>query len=163
MDAFDKLREFARQKNQEVLSELAGGSKAIDLVKVLAGKADLELWPLEPSDTLLNGALAVLARLDGAIYHVNNVSQEELAVLIAHELAHFHVHVTESATTCFRDDVDVSAPSEASPIGADRVAGYGAKERREAPGECLRPRVPAPAAAGARAVPRRRQDAGEHC
>lgn len=131
MDAFDKVRELARQKHKEVLSELPGGAKAIDLVKALVGKADLELCPLDPSDTLLNDALAVLAREDGAIYHVNNVSQQDLAVLVAHELGHFHVHVTEGGTHCSRDDVDVSAPSEASPVGADRVAGYGAKERRE--------------------------------
>src|SRR5712691_4777626 len=102
MDAFDKVRELAREKNKEALSELPGGSKAINLVKALATKADLELWPLEPSDTLLNGALAVLARGDGAIYHVNNVSQEDLAVLLAHEFGHFHVHVTESGTNCSR-------------------------------------------------------------
>lgn len=131
MDAFDKVRDLAREKNKEALREYSGGLKAIDLVKVLAGKADLELCPLEPTDALLNGALAVLARQDGAIYHVNNVSQEDLAILVAHELAHFYVHVTENATTCSRDDVDVSAPSEASPVGADRVAGYGARERRE--------------------------------
>ena len=126
MDTFERVRDLAREKNKE-----AGASKAIDLVKVLATKADLELWPLDSSDSLLNGALAVLARQDGAIYHVNNLSQEELAVLVAHELAHFYVHITETRTTCSRDDVDVSAPSEASPVGADRVAGYGAKERHE--------------------------------
>ena len=131
MDAFDKVRELAREKNKEALSELPAGSKAIDLVKALAARADLEPYPLDPADTLLNGALAVLARGDGAIYHVNNVSEEDLAILIAHELGHFHVHVAESATNCSNDDVDVSAPSEASPVGADRVAGYGAKERRE--------------------------------
>lgn len=131
MDGFDKVRQLARQLNTEALNHLSGRSKAIDLVKTVADKADLELWPLEPSSTLLNGALAVLARLDGAIYHINNLSEEDLAVLIAHELAHFHVHVTENANRCSRDDVDVSAPSEASPVGADRVAGYGAKERRE--------------------------------
>jgi Zn-dependent peptidase ImmA (M78 family) len=131
MDAFDKVRELAREKNKEALSELPGRSKAIDLVKVLAAKADLEIWPLEPSDSLLNGALAVLARQDGAIYHVNNLSEENVAVLVGHELAHFYVHATESGTSCSSDDVDVSAPSEASPVGADRVAGYGAKERRE--------------------------------
>ena len=131
MDAFDKVRELAREKNKEALSELSGRSKAIDLVKVLAAKADLEIWPLEPSDSLLNGALAVLARQDGAIYHVNHLSEEDVAVLVGHELAHFYVHAMEGGTSCSRDDVDVSAPSEASPVGADRVAGYGAKERRE--------------------------------
>ena len=131
MDAFDKIRDLAREKNKEALSALPGESKAIDLIKALANNADLEICPLEPSDTLLNGALAVLAREDGAIYHVNNVSHEDLAVILAHELGHFHVHVTETGTNCSRDDVDVSAPSEASPVGADRVAGYGAKERRE--------------------------------
>lgn len=131
MDAFDKVRDLAREKNKEALSALPSESKAIDLVKALADKADLELCALEPSDTLLNGALAVLAREDGAIYHINSFSQEDLAVVLAHELGHFYVHVTETGTKCSRDDVDVSAPSEASPVGADRVAGYGAKERRE--------------------------------
>lgn len=131
MDAFDKVREFARQKNAEASSELPAGYRAIELVRVLANKADLELCALDPSDALLAGALAVLERGDGAIYHVNNVLEEDLAVLLAHELGHFHVHTAESAMSCSRDDVDVSAPSEASPVGADRVAGYGAKERRE--------------------------------
>jgi DNA helicase II / ATP-dependent DNA helicase PcrA len=103
----------------------------MDLVKAVADEANLELWSLEPANVLLNGALAVLARLDGAIYHANNLSPEELAALVAHELGHFHIHTLECATRCARDDVDVSAPNEASPVGADRVVGYGAKERRE--------------------------------
>jgi len=131
MDAFDKIREIARQKNREALRDLSGRSKAIDLVRILATKADLEIWPLDPSDSLLSGALAVLARQDGAIYHVNNLSEEETAVLIGHELAHFYAHMMETGTSCSRDDVNVSASSEASPVGVDRVAGYGAKERRE--------------------------------
>ena len=131
MDTFDKVRELAREKNKEALSEIFERPKAIDLVKVLAAMADLEIWPLEPADLLLNGALAVLARQDGAIYHVNNLSEENVAVLVGHELAHFYVHAMEGGTICSRDDVDVSAPSEASPVGADRIAGYGAKERRE--------------------------------
>lgn len=131
MDAFDKVRELARAKNHEALTTLHAGSKALDLVRALVAKADLELYGLEPTDALLNGALAVLSRDDGAIYHVKGVSDEDLALLIAHELGHFHAHTTESTSSCSHDDVDVSAPSEASPIGADRVAGYGAKERRE--------------------------------
>src|SRR6266568_6190699 len=111
MDAFDKLRELAREKNAEGLSGLPADSRAINLVKALAAKVDLNLYGLDPTDTLLNGALAVLARGDGAIYHVNNVSEEDLAVLIAHELGHFHVHVAESGTNCSSGDVDVSAPS----------------------------------------------------
>ena len=131
MDAFDKVRQLAREKNKEALRQLPPGPKAIDLVKVLANSADLELWPLDSSDPLLNGALAVLARQDGAIYHLRDVSEQDLSVLLAHELGHFHVHVTETGTNCARVDVDVSAPSEVSPVGADRVAGYGARERRE--------------------------------
>ncbi|MHB8388660.1 MAG: UvrD-helicase domain-containing protein [Acidobacteriaceae bacterium] len=131
MDVFDNVRELAREKNKEALDELSGMSKAIDLVKILAAKVNLEIWPLDPSDSLLNGALAVLARQDGAIYHVNNLPEEDVAVLVGHELAHFYVHARESGISCSRDDVDVSVPIEASPVGADRVAGYGAKERRE--------------------------------
>lgn len=129
MDAFDKVRDLARQKNVEASNQLPTGSRAIDLARALANRADFELCPLNPYDSLLAGALAVLARSDGAIYHVNNLPEEDLAVLIAHELGHFYVHTT--TTNCSRDDMDASAPSEASPVGADRVAGYGEKERRE--------------------------------
>ena len=131
MDAFDKVRELAREKNKEAVSAFPGGYNAIQIVKFLATEADLELWPLPPSDSLLNGALAVLARQDGAVYYINNLSEEDVAVLVGHELAHFYLHATGSGSRCSRDEVDVSAPSEASPVGADRVAGYGAKERRE--------------------------------
>ncbi|MDC4203617.1 MAG: ATP-dependent helicase [Candidatus Manganitrophus sp.] len=130
MDAFVKIRELARQKNAE-MREFSATPRAIDLVRMLANKVDLELCTLDPSDALLGGALAVLARGDGAIYHVNNLPDEDLAALLAHELGHFHVHMAESATNCSRDDVDASAPSEASPVGNDRVAGYGPRERRE--------------------------------
>ncbi len=131
MDAFDKVRLVAREIHRQVRDRLPTDASSIDLVNAVAADVQLELWPLDPSDTLLNGALAVLARRDGAIYHVNNLPPDELAVLVAHELAHFHVHVTQGATSCSKDDVDVSAPNEVSPVGADRVAGYGAKERRE--------------------------------
>ena len=131
MDGFDKVKELAREKNAEARRVLPSAAKAIDLVKALADRADLKLYALAPTDTLLNGALAVLARDDGAIYHINNVPEEELAVLIGHELGHFHVHRAEHANSCTSEDVDVSAPSEASPVGVDRVAGYGMRERRE--------------------------------
>ena len=131
MDAFDTAREVARGKNAEALSRLPSDPKAIDLVRALVTEADLELWALDPSDTLLAGALAILAREDGAIYYVNDASPEDLAVLIAHELGHFHIHTAETETNCSRVDVDASAPSEVSAVGADRVAGYGARERRE--------------------------------
>lgn len=131
MDAFDKVRKLAQQKNAEALRELSASSRAIDLVRMLANKADLEVYALDPSDALLGGALAVLARGDGSIYHMKNVPEEDLAALLAHELGHFYVHTAEGATNCSADDVNVSVPSEASPLGADRVAGYGPKERRE--------------------------------
>jgi superfamily I DNA/RNA helicase len=131
MDAFDAARQIAREKNADALRALPGGSKAIDIARTLAGKADLELCPLDPADPLLSGALAVLAREDGAIYHTNRARGGDLALLLAHELGHFHIHVTEQGVRCSNDDVDVSAPSEVSPVGADRVAGYSAKERRE--------------------------------
>lgn len=131
MDGFDKVRELAREKNREALAKLPAGSRAIDIVKAMAGEADLVPYALEPADALLNGALAVLARGDGAIYHVNNAPPEDLAVLLAHEIGHFHVHTAEGASSCSKHDVDVSAPTEASPVGVDRVAGYGARERRE--------------------------------
>jgi hypothetical protein len=131
MDAFDKVRMLAREINRQVREPLGANAKAIDLVNAIAAEAKLEVWALDPADPLLNGALAVLARRDGAIYHINNLPPDELAVLVGHELAHFHVHVTEGAASCSKDDVDVSAPNEVSPVGADRVAGYGARERRE--------------------------------
>ncbi|MHB1926162.1 MAG: UvrD-helicase domain-containing protein [Leptospirillum sp.] len=131
MDAFERVRELAREKNKQVREGLSDPLKALILSSVLASKASLELWPLDPSSTLLNGSLAVLARLDGAIYHVNNISQDDLALLIAHELGHFYVHAMENATSCSQDDVDISAPDEASLVGVDRVAGYGARERQE--------------------------------
>lgn len=131
MDAFDAARQIAREKNADALRSLLCGSKAIDIARTLAAKADLELCPLDPADPLLSGAFAVLAREDGTIYHTNHVKGGDLALLLAHELGHFHVHVTEQRVRCSNDDVDVSAPSEVSPVGADRVAGYSAKERRE--------------------------------
>lgn len=131
MDAFDKVRELARAKHEQAASKLAKGWRALDLAKALASDAGLDLYALKPDDPLLNGALAVLARGDGAIYHINNAPEEDLAVLIGHEIGHFHVHPAQSASSCSVHDVDVSAPTEASPVGVDRVAGYGAKERRE--------------------------------
>ena len=131
MDAFDQVRELARQKHAEGVAGLSVDAKAIELVRALAARADLEPCPLEPADALLAGALAVLAREDGTIYHINNASNEDLAVLLAHELGHHYVHASETGVRCTSEDVDVAASSEASPVGADRVAGYGAKERRE--------------------------------
>jgi len=131
MDAFDKVRELARAKHAAGVRTLHAGSRAVELVKHLASNAGLKLYGLDPEDPLLNGALAVLARGDDAIYHVNKANEEDLAVLIGHELGHFYVHPAESTSSCSVHDVDVSAPTEASPVGVDRVAAYGAKERRE--------------------------------
>src|SRR3954466_16297518 len=100
MDAFHKVRELARAKHAVAVSALDAAWSAIRLVKHLTSDAGLRLYGLHPADPLLNGERAVLGRGDGAIYHVDNASEEELAVLIGHELGHFHVHPAETASSC---------------------------------------------------------------
>jgi superfamily I DNA/RNA helicase len=131
VDVFDQVRGLARLKHAEGCVGLPADAKAIDLVRALVARVDLKPYPLDPADSLLGGALAILVREDGAIYHINNSSEEDLAVLLAHELGHFHLHASEAGVRCTEESVDVAASSEASPIGADRVASYGAMERRE--------------------------------
>jgi len=129
MDNFETVRQRARVFREKVETSSTHYSDSFELVQAAVNSVDYELISRDQEDTLLNGAEAVLDRDMAAIYYKNSVTNETAATLIAHELGHLDMH--DEVTVCSEKDIDVSSPNEASPVGIERVEGYGVRERKE--------------------------------
>ncbi|HJW55117.1 MAG TPA: UvrD-helicase domain-containing protein [Burkholderiaceae bacterium] len=91
---------------------------------------DFDISPVNPSDSILGGADAVLVRNFQQIFVRNDVSTAERAFLIAHEFGHWKLHV-EGQEGC-HSVVDMALkPEAAETMGAQKVEAYGARERAE--------------------------------
>jgi len=125
--AFNRVRRRAR----ELANELTGSSlwPAIRLVSALAEKEGLEISAVPPTDSLLAGARAVLEPPIAEILHANDVSPEDLPLLLAHELGHHFLHAESEA--CDTSDLEFGSPSHPAPLGEGRLLAYGPRERRE--------------------------------
>lgn len=77
-------------------------------------------------DSLLHGAHAVLDAEAKTIWYRADVPPEESALLIAHELGHFHLHHHSDSGTCRCDDADLEDDASLATVG------YGPRQRREA-------------------------------
>ncbi len=101
----------------------------MDLVDAAIGHLDLELAWLPSGDPALKGARAVFDEQSGAIFAEDAGESGARALLVAHEIGHVCIHAGSAA--CTAQDIDATRPTEAAPVGLQRVEDYGARERRE--------------------------------
>ncbi len=128
MDLFESARKSARSLRERIDSDgrVRTSRELIDAAVLLL---DLELYRVAPTDPQLKGARATFDPQSRTICCSSAGSSPEQAALIAHELGHACLDTTRA--TCAEHDVDVSQPSELSPVGLQRVEDYGQRERRE--------------------------------
>jgi superfamily I DNA/RNA helicase len=129
MDAFDAVRDSAARLHQELIEDGSDPLDPVELVEAAVGRLELYLYRPEPGDPVLKGAHALYDDQSGSIFCEKTEKAGEGAVLVAHELGHARVHAASSS--CSTSDVDASQPAEAAPIGLQKVADYGVRERRE--------------------------------
>lgn len=129
MDIFETARLDAELLHREL--EVKGVNVCDPLIIVTAAieYLDLEVYWLESGDPQLKGAQAIYDPHASIICADDAIPNHDRPLLLAHEIGHARLHV--DASGCSENEVDVSASSEASPIGVKRVTDYGAKERRE--------------------------------
>lgn len=128
MDLFESARNAARSLRERIDSDgrLRTSSELIEAAVLLL---DLELYRVAPTDPQLKGALATFDPQSRTICCSSAGSLPDQAALTAHELGHASLDPTPAS--CAEADVDVSQPSELSPVGLQRVEDYGQRERRE--------------------------------
>ena len=100
-----------------------GEVRAETLVSAALEKAKLRCRLRPPQDPLLSGAHAVLDPELQTVWVRSDAPAPERRVLIAHELAHFHLH--EGGKLCHCAESDFAEPESM------RSVGYGPRQRRE--------------------------------
>lgn len=123
MDQFAVIRAKARALREE--AEVADSLTAIEVVRRVAAHRGLDIRAHPPDYHELEGAHGVLDRGFGQILVRNNLGDDELAEVVAHEIGHFCVH----------EGSERGYYPRANSVGGDpsqRIETYGIKERREA-------------------------------
>ena len=129
MDAFDPIRQTAAKLHADVVAGGADSSNSMKLVEAAVEHLDLELAWLPLGDPALKSSRGICDQGTGTICCADAGDIGERASLAAHEIGHAELHTV--STHCAAHDVDPSQPSEAAPVGLQRVEDYGAQERRE--------------------------------
>lgn len=129
MDAFEPVRDAASHLHFELTSEAAISPQPMDLVHTAIAHLGLELIWLPSADPALKGARAVFDEQSGAIFAEDSGDDAARALLVAHEIGHVSLHA--GSTACSAHDVDPTRPTEAAPVGLQRVEDYGTRERFE--------------------------------
>ncbi|MER9559460.1 ATP-dependent helicase [Mesorhizobium sp. M0323] len=123
MDKFAAIRTLARALRQE-----AGLSDTLTAIEVARGAArhlGLTIRAHDPDYRELEGAHGALDRQFKFIFVRNDLPEDELAEVIAHEIGHYKVHIGSEKGYYPRSETNGGDPSQ-------RIETYGIKERREA-------------------------------
>ena len=105
----------------------AGNTAPAAIINAALADAGLFCHPVAPGDGLLGGAHAVLNRELDAIWIRADAPDDAAAFLVAHELAHFHLHPEYSTSPEYEGATDTGDTNETGAF----LIGYGPCERRE--------------------------------
>ncbi|TAW06321.1 ImmA/IrrE family metallo-endopeptidase (plasmid) [Rhizobium ruizarguesonis] len=125
MENINSVRRAANELRRKIdpgLKQLA----ATEIIGLALDDQSLTVEKLGPSDTNLMGGIGVLKRRYLAIYVANDLDPSFEAEVIAHEIAHFVIHLEAE----IKIERGYSAPGAGDPL--QRVEAYSKKERREA-------------------------------
>ena len=151
MDQFAAIRAQADELRRE--AGVADALQAIEVVRACALHLELEIRLVPPDDDELEGAHGILCREFGHILVRDDLPEDELAEVVAHEIGHFRVH-NGTERGCFpRSDGHGGDPSQ-------RIETYGIKERREAQANSFGRELVLPRALAARLFRQGRRAAG---
>lgn len=121
MSAFDLARRAARELREARVAPDAEGPTAVNAAATGLG---YKIVSMPPGDSVIGTSDAKLLREWLTIYVRNDVSAEEAAAFVAHELGHLELHRPQEPCTG-------SDPDGGSSRALSRVDAYGPRERRE--------------------------------
>lgn len=129
MDAIEVGRQIAASLHIQAVARGAEPRRPYEFVLAEAKTRGLVVEPTSPGAGVLNGGRASLVPEDGLILHEDIGTPFERAFLVAHEIG--HIVLGDGGTELTVRQTDPARPSEASPVGFDRVVDYGRRQRRE--------------------------------
>ncbi len=124
-DVWTRARQSALALRRQLFGDDADKADARAVLVAALADAGLGLHPRPPGDSLLAGAHAVLDRLSDAVWVRGDLPPATRAVLVAHELAHHHLHPEYAASGEYEGTTEDDAQS------GTFLIGYGPSERRE--------------------------------
>lgn len=129
MDSIEAARRVAEDIHCGAVA--AGGlpSKPLEFVRGEAARRNVTLYALPRDDPQLKGGQAVFDSQSCTILYQDSGDDFDRAFLIAHELGHLILEGGSADAVAI--DVQSDRSVEESPVGAERVLDYGARERRE--------------------------------
>lgn len=128
MDTWIEIRRQAMECHAQALRKTNGDRRASALIQAALEEADLEVRRFVPGTTFGKGVLGVLERSAGLVNVANDRSPADEAVVIAHEIGHFHLHPDPTSEVTISDGGLGGDPIE---TGAAKVEGYSPRERKE--------------------------------
>ena len=129
MDAVELGRRRASELHEQAVSMGRDPRDPYAFVLAEANRRGLDVEKANPDAGVLDNGRATYVPADGLIVHENIGSDFIQAFLVAHELG--HVELGDEAGPAIATEIDPIRPSEPSPVGFDRVVGYGRHQRRE--------------------------------
>ena len=129
MDAIELARSIASELHAHAVA--AGGDPCHPYAFATAEvrRRDLDVESTAKGAAILNQGRATFIASERLILHEDCGSEFEQAFLVAHEIGHVALGDDTGDETAW--DVDPERAAEASPVGLDRVVGYGSRQRRE--------------------------------
>lgn len=129
MDTLEITRRTAEDLHLAAVQRGADPQRPYDFVRNEAHHRSIEVEKLPKGDARLRGARASYDPGALTILHEDTGDAFLDAFLVAHELGHVEFGGAHEAALSF--EADPTRPTEAAPIGVDRVIDYGRRERRE--------------------------------
>jgi superfamily I DNA/RNA helicase len=129
MDAVELARQIASELHARAVAVGQDPWRPYDFAVAEVKRRDLDVEPTAKGAAILNKGRATFIASERLILHEDAGSRFEQAFLIAHEIGHVALGDDPSDEAAL--DVDPERSAEASPVGLDRVIGYGRRQRRE--------------------------------
>jgi superfamily I DNA/RNA helicase/Zn-dependent peptidase ImmA (M78 family) len=129
MNSLEVSRLRAAELHAEAVASGHDPKASYALALAEAGKRDIEVAKVPKGNNRLYGGRAVYNPRTLLILHEDTGDEFTNAFLVAHEIG--HVELGGVAELSISRNVDPLRPSEAAPVGVDRVADYSRRQRRE--------------------------------
>ena len=128
MDAWTDIRRKAHECHAKALAAANNDNRASAIVDAFLNAEDLELRSYASGTLFSEGVLGSLDRKAKLVNVIDNLSDPERLVVLAHEIGHFALHHDETNEVTTRP---VSLGGDPVSGGAGKVEGYSPRERKE--------------------------------
>lgn len=129
MEAVELARQIASALHARAVSDGDDPWCPFEFVVAEARRRDIDVEAAAQGAAILNSGRATFLASERLILYEDCGSPFERAFLVAHEIG--HVVLGDDPTDAATLEIDPTRSAEASPIGLDRVIGYGSRQRRE--------------------------------